>query len=279
MDQISVTTKTVEPVSLVPGRYEAVRTDIDRFLVTAKTLQRDPVDLQSIIDDVAVAFYDMKMSEVLVGAEYEDTRDLSDLVFAVLFNLLSESPPLDLLTSEIIFLLVVFYQECSNYPSKVSITSLESLRHLAERSKIVKLLLPKLLVKSLICSVTQAPYFDKSGVVYESSPKAHQSLEKGCPTGRHAFFKNGRVEDEEGNVVIDIAAIQDPQLKSRLMVIAQELDNIIPPPAPAIVETTTIPKKRPRNPRGISQVKKLSYSVTLPQDSEDILLQDLLERS
>ena len=281
LDSIKLSTKTVEePVSLVPGRYEAVRDDLNRFLHQVRSLRQENEDDQAFVDALGTAFYDMKISEVLVGIECEDVRDLSDLVFAVLFIMLSEEPLTDVHRFETILLTVYFVQECSTYPSKISMSALQSIKMILNQSSLAKAILPRILERSEICLMTQSPYFDKSGVVYSSTPKTHHNLEQGCLTSRHAYFRNGKVEDETGKVILDIPTIQDPGLRQRLTAIAQELDNIIPPPAPELgsMEIAKPKKKRPRNPRGVSQIKRLSYSLTSPAEAADDLLQDLLER-
>ena len=93
------------------------------------------------------------------------------------------------------------------------------------------------------------------------------------------------LHDYQGNLVLDISQIQDATMRARLIDIASGLDDIIPPPAPGSLVTppssqevsSPEPRKRQRNPRGISSVKRLSYQVQPPAElSGDILIRDLL---
>jgi len=80
-------------------------------------------------------------------------------------------------------------------------------------------------------------------------------------------------------VIMDFAQMEAGPLRDELWRIASGLNDIVPPPAPAREVERVAPaerRKRTRNPRGISSVKRLSYQVTPSAEEGKILLNDLL---
>jgi len=277
-----------DPVSLAPGRAAAIIADMNKFIDACVVSAVKNRDVQERIASDASLFYDMRMSEILNGIEAEEPRDLNDLVQGVLFDSLNSCSSQSGLAGldECIVMAAFLTQTCSDFPTKLTVESLISLKRLAQLSELVAAILPQFLARSQICLTTTSPYFDKTGRLLKTTAADHHKAftQIGCPTTRTIKFdaRSGRVHDYEGNLILDISQVEEESLRAKLLHIAAGLDDIIPPPGPGSFQASSIEmsspekRKRPRNPRGISTVKRLTYQVQPVDTSGNILLRDLL---
>lgn len=236
----------LEPPSLAPGRANAVRIDLGRFvdhlLIKWGSEDRSPDDKFSI---AVVLFREMLISEVFVCHEAEVLQDIFDVAQAMLFRAIESMVDQPTMIEALLCTSVLAHLS-TKLVIKVTLPVLKLFQSV-QSTEFTRTCIRTILLDAEICLLNLSKYFDGSGKLLESS--SANSLEEGCPTGRSVKLVGSQLQTWEGRTILDFRLLPPGEFRNDIERIASKLKEVIPPPAPGVVGQKTpesSPEKKKR---------------------------------